>query len=85
MPHGRQLVCLQRPGTAVVGTAAAAIKSWTPPKFPLRAVFKEETHQGARDPLSVRRVSTNRGVVASLTRSRGAHTCSSRSPSLNPR
>ena len=50
----------------------AALKSWTPPMSPLRAVFKEETHQGARDPLSVRRVSTNRGVVASLTRSRGA-------------
>ena len=44
-----------------------------PPMFPLRAVFKEETHKGARDSLSVRRVSTNRGVVASITRSRGAH------------
>ena len=25
----------------------AVYKSWTPPHFPLRAVFEEETHEGA--------------------------------------
>jgi hypothetical protein len=40
--------------------------------FPLRAVFEEDTHKGARDPLACAGFLANRGVVASLTRSRGA-------------
>ena len=82
MSRGHSLPALQRPGTAVVGTGAAALKSWMPPMFPLRAVFKEETHKGARDPLSVRRVSVSRGVVA-LTRAAAPLICVSPDPSLD--
>jgi hypothetical protein len=51
----------------------AVYKSWTPPKFPLRAAFEEETRKGARDPLACAGFLAGRGVVASLTRSHGAH------------
>jgi hypothetical protein len=35
---------LPLPAANVGANDAAALKSWMPPMFPLRVVFKEETH-----------------------------------------